>query len=600
MNISDRTAWLLAALAVVVLVIVSHGWSLDSGLFLDDHSHFSQMRESGWSYGDIVEAGRLGIIGRVMHLWFKDEVGLRFYRPVSFLLMKLQYTLVGWQPEGAHAFSLLWHTAAAMLVFALAGKCLGGRFWAALAACLFATHPGHVLTVYWVACQTELMVVTFILSAVLCYLRYSNWPTPMFTSWSRLSPGPGIPGGHFIWLAASCMFFALALGCRENAVVFPAIAVTGDILLRPTHIRRRIFAYAVFAIMFGLYLHLRSSALGGFPMPTRPYMVPPGDPDFASFVVEKAVYYTVGLFALLPVLPIGGLIYFREHPLTFYGTFALVLLVWGSFLVVFRRRRGVLLAPAWVLLSMAPVIAVFASGHHLYLPGVGAALMVTTFWAWLVGDRFGGSPIKRKWLRTAIGRVALVLHVILLPGFCWAFGWTYRASTDIEDLFIRDVVEVGPPLSSGDKLFFVNMSMMAYYAIPAIEQQTGTKGLRGYVLTFSPTLMMMEEPCKIEQIDEHSFSVTLERDGFFRGAMGKVLREAMKREKFFDQGERISSDEFDVIVDEASDEGIRKLVFRFRQPLGSPGYRIYLGSRYRPAYPLTWRCPTTSPSGSRP
>lgn len=600
MNLSNRSAWSLTALAVVALTLISHGWSVDAGLYLDDHSHYAQMRECGWWYGDIVEASRLGIIGRVMYLWFKDEAGLRFYRPVSFSLMKAEYTLVGWRPAGAHVFSLLWHVAAAMLVCVLAYRCIGRRAWAAVAGCVFAAHPAHVLTVYWIACQTELMVVTFVLAAVLCYSRYSNWPAPMFADRSQIAMGPAVPGGHIVWLLASCAFFALALGCRENAVVFPPLAVAGDLLLRPRQWRRRIFAYVILLTIVGVYLYLRHAALGGFPMPSRPYMVPLSDREFVSFVINKTIYYVLGLFALFPVLPIGGMAYLREHVIWFYAAFVVVVAVWGWFLWLTRRRWGLMLAPLWVLLSMLPVMPVFASGHHLYLPSVGLGLMVAAFWAWLVGGELGGSPIRRAAVRKAVGWTALVLHVIVFCGACLAFGWTFRASTDLEDLLVRDVVEVGPELHDGDKLFFINMSMMDYYAIPAIEQQTSVRNLRGHVLTFSPKLLMMDEPCAIEQIDDHSFSVSLERYGYFRGAMGRVLCEAMKRESFFQTGDRFECDEFEVVIADASDGGVRKLIFRFRRPLNDPGYHFYLGSRYRPAYPLTWRGPTTLRTASQP
>ncbi len=593
-----RTAWGLTALIVVVLVALSHAWSLDAGLYLDDHSHYAQMRDTGWSYHDAVHASRLGIIGRVMYLWFQEDAGLHFYRPVAFWLMKAEYTLVGWHPMGAHVFSLLWHVVASMLVYTLACRCVRYRRWAGVAAAVFAAHPGHVLTVYWIACQTELMVVTFILSAVLCYQRYSNWPTPMFADRSRVAGGPPPGGGHIGWLAGACLFFALALGCRENAVVFPVVAVMGDLLLRPRQWRRRIMPYLIFAVIFSVYFWLRSRALGGFPVLGRPYMVPPGDPEFFLHLLEKTVYYVLGLFALFPVLPIGGLVYFHEHQSLFYGVCMGVIVVWALWLILLRRHRGLMWAPLWVGLSMAPVLALFASGHHLYLPGVGTALMVAAFWAWLIGSEFGPPVIGAAKLRAVLGAGAVALHLVLLPGACWAFGWVFRTSTQVEDLLIQEVVELTPELHDGDRLFFINLSMMAYYGIPAIEEQTGTSDLRGYVMTFSPKLLMMEEPCRVDQIDAHTFSVSLDRYGYFAGEMGKVLREGMGRAAFFKPGEQVQADEFEAIVDDVTAEGVRKLTFRFRKPLTSPDYHFYLGSRYRVAYPLTWDRANASTSTS--
>ncbi len=596
MPVSNRSAWLITAGLVILFLLLAHGWSLQAGLYLDDHSHVAQLRESDWSYQSIVDACRLGIIGRVMETWFKEETGLTFYRPVAFSLMKLQYTLVGWRPVGAHVFSLLWHFAACMLVYRLAVNGIGQRRWGAVAAVIFAAHPGHVLTVYWVACQTELMVVTFVLSGVLCYARYSNWPTPYFADRERIAAGPGIPGGHVGWLIGSLLFFVLALGCRENAVVLPVIAFVGDLLLRPGQWRRRLIPYVAFALVFVVYFVLRHRALDGFPMPTRPYMVPPNDPEFLSFIAEKFVYYMLGLFALMPMLPIGGLVYLREHPLPFTVLFAVVMVFMAFLIVVFRRRRGFLLAPLWTVLSLGPVIAVFASGHHLYLPSVGTVLMIAAFWAWALGGLLRRRPTPPSRLRGAATVVVALIHAVILPGAAWAYGWVYLTSTLVEDLVVEEVVTLTPELEDGDRLFFVNLSMMAYYIIPAIEYETGTQDLRGYVLTFSPTLLQMEEPCRVEQVDGYSFTVELERDGYFYGAMGRVLKDIMGRDDFFQPGERVRSKAFDTVIVEASDQGVRKLLFRFRKPLTSDDYHFYLGSRFRHAYPLTWKPPSAFPS----
>ena len=474
-----------------------------------------------------------------------------------------------------------------MLVYSLARKCIGRRRWAAVAGCIFAAHPGHILTVCWNACQTELMVVTFILSATLCYARYSNWPTPMFARSSDLKAGPGVPGGQIGWLLAACGFFVLALGCRENAVVFPVVAVAGDLLLRPRQWRRRLMAYGLFAVLFVVYFALRSDALSGFAMPGKPYLIPPTDPLFPMFVVKKLVYYTIAIFALMPILPIAGLVYFREHMLMFGGTFAVVVAACVALGVVFRHRRGFLLAPLWLLAGMAPVLMLFASPHHLYLPSVGGVLMVAAFWAWALGE-FRDKPVANTRARAVVAVVIIAVHAIVLPGTCRAFGWVYRTATEVEDILINEVVDLTPDIQDGDKLFFINIPMMAYYAIPAIEAETGVRDLRGYAMTFSPHLLMMEEPCRLRQIDDRSFSVCLERDGYFGGTMGRSLREAMGRESFFTTGERIACDEFETEVAQASPDGVRELIFRFRKPLTSPGYRFYLGSRYRFAYPVTW------------
>lgn len=185
------------AVVVLLFILVGHIWSIDTGLFLDDHAHYAHLRESPWTIQGLVEASRLGIVGDVMDLWGRREAGLRFFRPVAFAIMKLEYTLVGWHPLPMHLLSLGWHFLCAMLAGELAYRCFGQRFWAAVAAALLAIHPGHVATVYWIACQTELITTAFLLMATLAYARYANWPHRFFGT-SPPTPSPprrrrGIP-----------------------------------------------------------------------------------------------------------------------------------------------------------------------------------------------------------------------------------------------------------------------------------------------------------------------------------------------------------------------------------------------------------------------
>jgi len=53
---------------VLVFVLIGHAWSIDTGLYLDDHAHFQHLQRGDWSLRSVVEASRLGIIGQVIDL----------------------------------------------------------------------------------------------------------------------------------------------------------------------------------------------------------------------------------------------------------------------------------------------------------------------------------------------------------------------------------------------------------------------------------------------------------------------------------------------------------------------------------------------------
>ncbi len=591
-RIFARHPRLTMALVVATFVAAGHAWSLDAGLFLDDHAHRAQLSRSGWSHSDAVKASRLGIVGEVMGLWSGRWAGLSFYRPIAFWTLKLEYVVARWHPVPMHLFSLAWHWLCAMLLGQLAWLCFGRWFWAGVAAAFFAVHPAHVATTHWIACQTELMVAAYLLLAVLAYARYSQWPTPIFARTRGFEQAPTRRSGVG-WLLLAGLFFAMALGCRENAITFPAIMFVGDVVLRPARWRGRVGAYVLFGAIVGGYILLRAAALEGLSLPARPYLVPPTDPDFPRFVADKFVYSMLGLFAYVPVLPIGGLAYFREHPGAFYGGFAGLVAGWLGLAVAFRQQRGLLLAAGWLVLAIAPLLPVFTSPHHLYLPSLGAVLIMSSVLA-KVGGGFVEPARRLPLARTLIVSLVLGLHAIGLTLCCWSFGWVYRAGTAVEDVLIADVLEHGRPLKEGDRLFFINLPLIAYYIIPAIKAETGLSDLNGTVLTFCPSLMRMEARSHVERTAANRLTVRVDDDRYLRGSSGRVLLEAMGLPTELPAGTTIEArserDELrQVDVLEADREGIRALAFTFKRPLADPSYHFYRGSRQRLAYPIDFR-----------
>lgn len=596
---SNLKSWLLIAAVLACLVLAGHGWNVRSGLFLDDHAHYRHLRQGDWSYRTLVEASWLGVVGDVMDLWFAGDTGLHFYRPLAFALLKIEYLLAGWRPTGMHLFSLGWHWLCAMLVASLAWRCMGRAFWAAVAAGIFAIHPAHVATVAWIACQTELMVTALALTAVCCYWRYSGWPVPLLPpAAGPAEPVTAAPAGRTAWLAGALAAFAAALGCRENAVIIPLLLLLGDLMFRRPW-RRRLPVYSLLAAMLGAYFLLRWQALGGFVLPGRPYLVRPGDPQFLPFVRDKLAYCLLGLFGFVPVLPIGGLKYLRCHPVSFWAGVGGVLVGWAVLIVAFRARRGLVYWSAWIVISLLPVGAIFASPHHLYLPGVAMAVMTAAGLAMLAGlwQRRQGRPGRARRLAATVALAIVGLTAALL---CWAYGWVFRAATSVEDLVVAEVIDHGRPLRDGDKLFFINLPLIAYYATPAIEQASGRRNLRGYVLTVSPTLLRMDEPCQVRRLSAKQLSVSLERNGYFTGAMGGVLKQLLAPAVRLDQGQRIRHELFEVTVARAGPEGVRELIFQFDRPLASPDYHFYLGSRLRLACSLDFSSDLSEPADAAP
>lgn len=345
------------------------------------------------------------------------------------------------------------------------------------------------------------------------------------------------------------------------------------------------------AVLAG-YFAVRTHMLGGFSMPVRPYVFPAGDPGFAEFVLTKIVYYALGLFAFVPVVPMGGQVYFAARPMAFYGGFAGVMtalvLIWATY-----RFRSALLWPAvWIALLIAPVLPVFASSHHLYLPGAGAALLLAAGLAALGGLTGKTEAVPRR--RKIVAGVVLAVWGVGLPLMTWGSGFAYRAGTRTEDILVREVLRRSGPLREGDHLFFINMPLLAYYAVPAIEEQIGVRGLTGHALTFSPDMLKMEQPGELEIVGDRQIRVRAPAgQAYFEGVSGRALLDVLglspigKGElRGLVEGQPIPAGLFTVTPTRLGHGGVEEFIFTFDRPIDSPEYHFFFGSPQFMAYPL--------------
>jgi hypothetical protein len=184
--------------------------------------------------------------------------------------------------------SLAMHLANTLLVAIMARSFLrtrapSGPLLAAAAAAIYGLHPALLEPIVWVNTQTELMVVFWMLSGMLCNSTIAR------TTWRAAA-------------VAACFF--LAACSKESAVTFPIILVLFDWLHNrdtpPAHIWRR--QRAVYAATFaaGLaYLALRAWALGYMLQPA-----PMAAPSPLARLREVAFIYTTYWRILL--LPMFG------------------------------------------------------------------------------------------------------------------------------------------------------------------------------------------------------------------------------------------------------------------------------------------------------
>lgn len=203
-----RSAWLLVPLLLVL--IVGLYWPAIGGPFVFD------------DYPALVNNPRLHITDFSFDAFTRAALSFDAgggSRPLAMASFAFNHALGGLDPWGYKLFGIIVHAINALLVYALVLRVLGlaevgerhRRVAAFAIALLWAVHPLQISTVLYVVQRMETLSLTFVLLALLAYLRGRT---------SQIAGARGWP-----WFVACVPLVALGLACKETAVLFPAYAL---------------------------------------------------------------------------------------------------------------------------------------------------------------------------------------------------------------------------------------------------------------------------------------------------------------------------------------------------------------------------------------
>ncbi|MFI5363586.1 MAG: tetratricopeptide repeat protein [Elusimicrobiota bacterium] len=373
-------AQVLAACAFAALAALAvYRGSLDNGFTWDDHIHI----EAAPFVEDAAHARAL----LTRDFWTGRLEVEGSERPLVLAVLLADRALWGAQPRGYHLTNMLLHASCAAALAWLAWLLLGSPLAAAAAGGLFALHPVQSEAVCEITFRADLLAALGVILA-LAFLRLAC----ARRSWA--------------WAAACAAPFALGLLGKENAVVFPALAVLAEALFPtgPGAARaRRTAAVLIFAAL---------AAYGAFRMPHGGYAGPPiviggsgnapaaptqpktqydespqewkpsmSDPK-VRFLTMSAI---LGDYARLVFWP-AGLQADRSAPTEWrwssrraWAGWAVLLLILIAAWAARRALPAAALGLGWFLVALAPVSGVvllpnIIAERYLYLAVAGAAL----------------------------------------------------------------------------------------------------------------------------------------------------------------------------------------------------------------------------------
>jgi len=398
-------AWLLLLTAVV------HVPSLLNPFFIDDYVYLESVQ--GMSLSDVPGVFATATMDEdASGVWWTPKGLLPFYRPIAILSFALEYHVWGMSAFGFHLTNLLCHLLSTFLVWRMGLWLLKDDRWAVAAAAIFAFHPIHMEAVLWTSGRFDLLVCVCVLGAALSYLNFRR-----------------ACGGRYRWGLLCLVLFILGLGCKETALIFPAVLVVleglrwrGD---RDARLTRSTLVLGLgLGVVSIVYLAQRFHIFGGLGSLPPPYGV-----DLSSWSAVGQILWNVSQYLLdfvlliqIDAIYING--FWERNPWLLFLLAGLATLVLLGAWRLASGRRIFRWGAAWAILFTLPALMAMPGERNVYLSSVGTSLMgaavVAAFWM-RAGQRNDARRRLRRMAGGVLGLFVVIAGVKQLVG--WRVGW---------------------------------------------------------------------------------------------------------------------------------------------------------------------------------
>ncbi len=348
-----------------------------------------------------------------------------YYRPMMTFGYLLTYQIAGLVPFSYHMVNVLLNGIVVWLVFLILRRFSGERV-ALVAAGLFALHPIHTEAVAWIAAVTDLELAVFYLATFLFYVKL---PEAKNKSWSRL---------------ILCVFFALALLSKEQAMTLPVMAIIYEHFYRDdrstTTLKEKFSRYGALWMVAAFYLCVRTAIMGGFAAVVM-------RPNLSWHDTILSAIALIGEYLGKLIWPARLSSFYAFHASQHFTDMQVLLGLAGItlcaiiFAALWKRAHIVSFAFVWIFLPLGPVLnarwmpaGVFGE-RYLYLPSFGFCWL----FAWSAVQLWNGSV-------PAIPRLAARAVPALLCIVAFAYGVrTISRNRDWKDegILFRGAIETG-------------------------------------------------------------------------------------------------------------------------------------------------------------
>lgn len=557
---AHKALWLgpKAYLLLILLAGLLGLFSLGCGFFLDDYAHLASIRGQNpiakpWDIFCFAP-GDAGIMQSLMdtgpYPWFcVRTMKIHFFRPLTSLLMNLDYLVFDKFEPGYHLHCALWYAILAAVIACLMRRTLPGPL-GILMLLLFVLDESHAFPVSWWSNRNAITCVAITFLGVLAHLRWRE------NGWK-----PGLP--------LSMLGYILGLLCGESALSVLAYVLAYEMFAAPGSLAKRLSSIAPAALLACAYL-LFYKVMGFGVKGMRVYLDPMAVPmEFAVHAPARFLILSATQFFTFPA-EAPAMLGILEWPSAALGLLLLGIVIlalryaWPGLTPEERRSMRWLIAGA--ALSTAPLLAPFTSGRLLFVPSVGgsAVLAVLMRHGWRVWHTPAspGKPLFPARLAKTLLVVFVVLHIAFAasswPTIAYVFGKMTRGADQVALRLKLDETQI-----ARQRVTIINAPdpMVGFYTEGVRMWHDRPRSQSWSALSIAPFAHI------VTRIAADTFLLTFQNGQMFTTMPEELMRPPEAR---FQPGDTVRTKYFDATILECGDVGPSKLKFQFRVPLDDP------------------------------
>jgi tetratricopeptide (TPR) repeat protein len=235
----------LMRLILTILVVVIYGSSVNYEFTMDDDLFYQKHKSVQMGLSGFKEFFAYGSMNK-----FDGTTGLQPYRPVTLLAFAFEKDLFDNSPAAAHFVNILVYLIMVQLLFSLLARLfpLVNPWLRLLMVLFFVAHPTHTEVVASVKSLDELLAGAFALGA-----------------WMMFVPRNKGSQTSVLMMLLGVLLFFMALLSKESAISFLVIIPLCSYMLLRKGLRASALELMPLAVVTGVFLWMRNSAIGGEP-----------------------------------------------------------------------------------------------------------------------------------------------------------------------------------------------------------------------------------------------------------------------------------------------------------------------------------------------